>query len=174
MRRRCAGRLTPVVESNSTVSSSTMRPRSGVTNPAIILTKVVLPAPDGPNNAVTPLFASKRTASEKSPSFFSASTDSISISVEAGAGAARQPFGGDQRRERDDDGDDNQPARRAFATRHLHEGVDCRRDGLRLAGNIGHEGDGGAELAQRLGEAEHHAGDDARQGQRQRNGQEGA
>ena len=41
-------------ESNSTVSSSTMRPRSGVTSPAIMLTSEVLPAPEGPNSAVTP------------------------------------------------------------------------------------------------------------------------
>ena len=49
--------------------------------------------------------------------------------------------------------------------------VDRRRNRLRLAGNIRHEGDGGAELAQRAGKAQHHAGDDARQSQRQRDGE---
>ena len=54
MRRRCAGTSMRAALSNSTVSSSAMRPRSGVTRPAIMLTIEVLPAPDGPNSAVTP------------------------------------------------------------------------------------------------------------------------
>ena len=55
---------------------------------------------------------------------------------------------------------------------HLGEGVDGGRDRLRLARNVGHEGDGGAELAERLGEAEHDAGDEAGQRERQGHGQE--
>src|SRR5918994_6396281 len=160
MRRRCAGRLIPAAESNSTVSSCKMRPRSGVTSPAIMLTSVVLPPPTGPNRAVIPLFPSKRTTSAKSPSRFSASTDNISFSVETRAGAPRQPFGGNQRRERDDNGDNDKPACGAFATRHLQEGIDRRRDGLGFAGNVGDESNRGAEFTQRLGKAQHHARDD--------------
>ena len=46
-------------------------------------------------------------------------------------------------------------------------GIDGRRHGLRLAGNVGDEGDRRTELAHRLGEGQHHAGDDARHDQRQ-------
>src|SRR5690242_10734281 len=127
--------LIAAAESNSTVSSSTMRPRSGVIRPAIILTTDVLPAPDGPNKAVTPPCASNCAARENSPSFFSTSTDNISLSVETRAGAARQPFGCDERGQRNDDGDDHEPSGCAFAARYLHEGVDCRGDGLCLAGD---------------------------------------
>ena len=42
-----------------------------------MLTIVVLPEPEGPNSAVTPLALSKRTWSENSPSRFSTSTESI-------------------------------------------------------------------------------------------------
>ena len=64
--------------------------------------------------------------------------------------------------------------RRAFAARHLQEGIDRRRNGLRLAGNVGDESNRGAEFAQRLGKAQHHAGDDAGQRQRQGDGEKGA
>ena len=53
MRRRCAGTFTRAALSNSTVSSSAMRPRSGAIRPAIMLTIEVLPEPDAPNSAVT-------------------------------------------------------------------------------------------------------------------------
>jgi len=46
MRRRWAGTLVRVALSNSTLSSSAMRPRSGVSKPPIMLTMEVLPAPD--------------------------------------------------------------------------------------------------------------------------------
>ena len=41
--------------SNSISPSSSMRPRSGRSRPAIILIMLVLPAPEGPNKAVAPL-----------------------------------------------------------------------------------------------------------------------
>src|SRR6476660_10036612 len=135
MRRLWAGILAPDALSNSTVSSSRIRPRSGVIRPAIMLTTDVLPAPEGPNKAVAPLCASKRAAREKSPSCFSTSTDSMSLSVETRASAAGEPFGGDERHQRDYDGDDNKPARGAFAAGYLHEGIDGRGDGLGFAGN---------------------------------------
>ena len=61
------------------------------------------------------------------------------------------------------DRDEGEAQRAGVAARHLREGVDRRRQRLRLARNVGDEGDGGAELAHRLGEAQDHAGDDAGQ-----------
>src|SRR5436190_6074885 len=171
MRRRCAGTLVRVALSNKTVSSSAMRPRSGVTRPAIMLTIEVLPAPEGPYSAVAPPSVSNRAAIAKSPRRFSTSTKSISVSVIAHAGAPREPLRRNQRRERDHDGDDDKAGRGGIAVRDLREGVDRSRQRLRLAGNVGDEGDGGAELAERLGEAQHHAGDDAGQCERQRDGE---
>src|SRR5450432_1664314 len=172
MRRPCGGRLMRLSESNSTVWSIVISPRSGATSPAIMLTSVVLPAPEGPNTPVTPLPLWKRALREKSPSRFSTSTPSILFPVEAHAGAARKPFGGDQRGKRNRNGHQHQAAGRRISVGHLGVGVDGGRDGLRLARNVGHERDGGAELAERLGEAEQDAGNEAGQRQRQRHGQE--
>src|ERR1700681_4414399 len=133
MRRRCGGRLMRSAESNSTVSSIAIRPRSGATSPEIMLISVVLPAPEGPDTAVTPLPVWKRALRTKSPSRFSTSTPSILFPVEAHAGAARQPFGGHQRGERDGDGHQHEASRRRIAIGHLGEGVDGGRDRLRLA-----------------------------------------
>ena len=58
--------------------------------------------------------------------------------------------------------------RRGVAARHLRQRVDRRRDGLRLARDVGDESDGGAEFAERAGKGQHRAGDDAGQRQRQR------
>src|ERR1043166_6064372 len=112
MPRRCGAKLKPRAESNSIVPLQTIRPRSGVTSPATMLTIEVLPEPDGPNSAVTPSAASNFAATPNSPSFFSTSTASMSLPVEARAGAAREPFGGDQRHQRNHDRDDHQPRRR--------------------------------------------------------------
>src|SRR5947207_15421796 len=100
MLRRYGGWLKRPEESNSSVPSHRMRPRSGVMSPATMLTIEVLPEPDGPNSAVTPSGASNFAATENSPSCFSTSTASISAPVQPGAGAPRQPFGGDERDER--------------------------------------------------------------------------
>ena len=53
------------------------------------------------------------------------------------------------------------------AARDLGQGVDCRGEGLGLAGDVGDEGDRGAELAHAAGKGEDHAGDDAGESQRQ-------
>src|ERR1700724_2310033 len=133
MRRRCGGTLMRAAESNSTVSSIAMRPRSGATSPEIMLTSVVLPAPEGPNTAVTPLPVWKRARREKSPSRFSTSSASILFPVEAHAGAARKPLRGDQRGERDRNGHQHETPRRRVAVGRLGEGIDGGRDRLRLA-----------------------------------------
>src|SRR6202171_5582930 len=112
-----------LAESNSTVSAIAIRPRSGASSPEIMLTSVVLPAPEGPNTAVTPLPVWKRALREKSPSRFWTSTASILFPVEAQAGAARQPFGGDQRDERNGDGHQHEAPRSRVAVGHLGEGV---------------------------------------------------
>src|ERR1044072_446124 len=110
MPRRCGGTFTLPFESKSRVLPLWMRPRSGVTSPATMLTIEVLPEPEGPNSAVTPSTASNFAAMAKSPSCFSTSTASISLPVKARAGAPCEPFGEDQGGERDNDRDDDQPA----------------------------------------------------------------
>src|ERR1051326_5851314 len=104
MPRRCGGTFTPA-ESNSNVPLDETRPRSGVTRPATMLMIDGLPEPDGPNSAVTPPAASNFAATAKSANCFSTATLSISASVQPHAGAAREPFGADQRDQRDGDRD---------------------------------------------------------------------
>src|SRR5262249_31662620 len=147
--------------SNSTTPSNAMCPRSGRTRPAIMLAIVVLPAPDEPNSAVTPPAASNLASSVKSPSRFPTSSANILLSVDARVGKPREQFGCDKRQQREDDSDDHQPQCGGIARWRLRIGIDRGRDRLRLAGDIRHEGDGRAELAERFGEAQHHAGDDA-------------
>src|SRR5262249_9814199 len=144
----------------------------------IMLTSVVLPAPEGPNTAVTPDAVSNCAAIENSPSCFSTSTASIyspwkrmparrashsdstsatsesTIATTTSRPAAASPPGG------------------GVAARHLRERIDRGRECLGLARDVGHEGDGGAELAERLGEAQHETGDQPWQCQRQRHGEE--
>src|SRR4029079_11989498 len=114
MRRRWAGTLMRAALSNSTLLSIAMRPRSGVSRPPIMLTSEVLPAPEGPNSAVAPAAVSNLTAIENSPNRFSTSTERLSVSVVTQAGAAGEPFRRDEGRQRDDDGDDDEPHRRGI------------------------------------------------------------
>src|SRR5947209_9733819 len=167
MWRRCGGRLTRPAESNSSVPLTAMRPRSGVKRPAIMLTIDVLPEPEGPNRAVTPSGVSNFTATLKSPSCFSTSTTSMSAPVQPGAGAPREPFGRNKRDQRDDDCYNDEPRSRRIAAGDLQIGIDRRREGLGFARNIRHERNGSAEFAERFGKTQHHAGDDAGDGQRQ-------
>src|SRR3954452_18078702 len=107
MPRRCGGMFTPA-ESNSNIPLDETRPRSGVTRPATMLMIEVLPEPDGPNSAVTPALASNFAAMLKSANRFSTSRLSMSASMQPHAGAAREPFGADQRDQRDRDRDEHQ------------------------------------------------------------------
>src|SRR5208283_5178096 len=135
---------------------------------AIMLTTVVLPAPEAPNRAVTPVSLANFAATANSPSRLSTSTVSILNPVKPRAGAAGEPFRRDQCGERNDHGDDDERERGTVATRNLRQRVNRRRNGLCLARDVRDEGDGCAEFAERAGEGEHHAGDDAGQRQRQR------
>src|SRR5947207_8954843 len=123
MWRWCGGWLKPPAESNSSVPLTEMRPRSGVSKPATMLTIEVLPEPEGPNSAVTPSGTSNFAAMLNAPSRFSTSTASISAPVQPGAGAAREPFGRDQGDQRNDDRDDDQPRGRCIAAGNLQIGI---------------------------------------------------
>src|SRR3954470_1805077 len=147
-----------------------MRPRSGLNRPATMLTIEVLPEPDGPNSAITPSGVSNLAETVKSPSCLSTSTTSMSAPVQPVTGARGEPFGRNKRDQRDDDRDRHEPRGRGITAGDLQIRVDCSRKSLRLARNIRHECDGGAELAERFGKAQHHAGNDAGERERQRHG----
>ena len=66
-----------------------------------------------------------------------------------------------------------EPQRGRVAVGRLGQRVDGDGNRARLAGNIGDEGDGGAELAEAAGEGEHQAGENARRHQRQGDAAEG-
>ena len=130
----------------------------------------VLPEPERPNSAVSPAPASNADVeAEARPAVLD--IDGQRHRAPGAEGAARQQLRGEQ-------GGKEMASERAsgagpgVAARHLREGVDGGRQGLRLAGDVGDEGDGGAELAHRLGEAQDQPGDDARQRQRQGDGEE--
>src|SRR5689334_3693517 len=114
----------PAAASNSTSSSSAMRPRSGLDKPAIIATIDVLPEPDGPNSAVMPRSPVNSASTLNSPSCFSIATLSMSDAMHARAGAPTEPFGNDKRAERDQNGDHDQSHRRGVAARHLRQRID--------------------------------------------------
>src|SRR6187402_1760673 len=126
-------------------------PLSGVISPAIMLRMLLLPLPDGPNKAVTPAPLVNATAISASPSRFSTMT---SKDMRAPTLPPHQPFGRDQRPERQQDRHDRQAHHRRLPVRHLQRGVDRDRQGPRLAGNVGDEADRRAKLADRTREAE--------------------
>ena len=134
--------------------SSTMRPRSGRTSPAIMLMMRVLPAPDGPNSAGDAAVALERARERKvAEPLFDVDGQHVIRRASARRRGAPSHSDSDQRDQRNDDRDDDEPQRGRIAARHLRERVDRRRDGLRLARNVGDEGDRGAEFAERAGEA---------------------
>src|SRR5712691_4185984 len=151
----------------STSPSTTIRPRRGRKRPAIALTSVVLPAPERPNSAVRPAPLSNAASSTKSPKRCVTATLSTSEPQGTAGGALDQHLRDEQREERDRDRDGGQPQRREIAARYLDQRVDRGRQGLGLAGDVRDEGDRRAELAERASEGQDHAGEDARQDQRQ-------
>src|SRR6201988_573436 len=146
--RSSAGTLMSLAVSSSTSPSSSMRPRAGVDNPDRTETSVDLPAPDRPKRAVTPgVGAENSTSSEKSPRSRLHENSSMS-GAQAAAHAARQPFGQQQADKPQRYGQRRDPQRRSVAVGGLDRGVQRERQGARLARNIGHESDDGAEFTE--------------------------
>ena len=136
------------------------------------LTSEVLPAPDRPKRATSPPPRGEAGIEQESAqAMLDVDGERHSTSSRR---LARRAISSDASRRQHGDGDrdEGQAQRAHVAARHLREGVDGRGQRLRLAGDVGDEGDGGAELAHGLGEAQDHAGDDARHDQRQRHGGE--
>src|SRR5882762_9164787 len=143
-----------------------MRPRSGRRIPAMALTTEVLPAPERPKSAVTPSPASNEAARRKSPNPRSMWTESI-FPCYPPRGAAHHDFRNIERGKRQQHRDDAQAHRSLVASWSLRIGIDRERQRARLAGDVRHERDRRAELAEAAREGEQHPGDDAgkRQGQ---------
>src|SRR5262245_46817165 len=118
------------------------------------LTMLVLPAPDGPKRAVTADALLNRASRTKSPSCLRTATSNTSTS-DARSNPPRKQLGNDERRERKHNSDGDQACGICVAAGHLRVSVDRRRQCASFARNVGDEGDGGAELAERFGEAEH-------------------
>src|SRR5215467_11849103 len=161
----------PRPASNIVSPPISIRPRSGRRIPAIALTTEVLPAPERPKSAVTPSPASNEAARRKSPRLRPMSSDSI-FAVNPARRTAHQDLGKVERSEGEHYREHAQAQRRGVSGRSLRVGVDRERQRARLAGNVRHEGDGRAELAQASREGEEHAGDDAGKRERERHGKE--
>src|SRR5256885_12968382 len=168
---RGVGTSMPRSLSNTGSPLMTIRPRSGRRMPATPLTTEVLPAPERPNNAVTPSPASKAAFIWKAPSRRSMSTVSV-IAHDPSRRAPHQHFRNIQRSERQQYRNETQPQRRLVSRRRLGKGIDRERQRARLAGDVGDERDGRAELAQAAREGQQHARDDSRQRERQGDGKE--
>src|SRR5579863_1813883 len=82
-------------------------------------------------------------------------------------------FRSDEGDERQEESDDAEPQRGDVAARFLRRGIDRDRDRSRLARDIADEDDRGAELAQASREGEDGTHQDARQGERQGDAEEG-
>src|SRR5215470_3149048 len=174
MRRRSGGRSTPAAESNKARPAMAMRPASGRSSPASMLTRVVLPAPERPNSASTPVAGSTASAAKvKLPRVFRTESSSI-LATNTVVDAPRQRLRGDERDEGEDQGDDREPERGDVAGGLLGQGVDGDGDGAGLAGDIADGDNGGAELTQATCEGKHAADQYARQRQRHGDGEEDA
>src|SRR6187551_3476785 len=146
--------------SNSVSPSNAMRPRRGRSNPAMALITVVLPAPERPKRAVTPSPHSNAVSSLNAPCSCSIATDSV-ITEHSPARPPHEEFRTQQRGNGKQDRKHTEPQRRHIPARHLCEGVDRERQGLRFSGNIRYERDGRAELAETARERQERAGNDA-------------
>src|SRR5579863_3107257 len=185
----------PAALSNSTSPATSIRPRSGRSSPAIISRMLVLPAPERPSSAVSPLGASKRaamclpplsgaprcnststlnaTGSENALSEDALSKDALSKDMAPPGRIAPtgtppyQHFGSKQRRQRYQHRNDRQPDHLGFTARGLQACENRQRQRFGFARNAGDEGDGGAELPDRPGKAQHQPGQQPRHGERQ-------
>src|SRR6185295_12764759 len=133
MRRSSGGRSMPRAASNNTAPLMRIDPRSGLAIPAIALTTLVFPDPDGPKSPTIGASTENLTASSNAPSRCSMSMSIIALRPR---GAASEPFGCRQRDDRQNDGDDAQPQRLGVAAGNLGERINRQRQGLGLAGDV--------------------------------------
>src|SRR5712672_3302368 len=173
MRRRGVGTSMPRPLSNTGSPSIVMRPRSGRRMPAMALTTEVLPAPERPKSAVTPSPASKAALRRNAPRRRSMSTVSV-IASHPFCRTAHQYFRNVERGERKQHRNEAQPQRGLVSRRRLRIGIDRERQRARLAGYVGDESNGRAELSQAARKGQQHACDDSRQSQRQSDGEKDA
>ena len=81
---------------------------------------------------------------------------------------------GDERAQREDDGEDDQARGRCFAVGLVDVRENGEREGAGFAGDVGDKGDGRAKFAQAAGKCQEASHEHARRGQAQRNGNKGA
>ena len=124
--------------------------------PARMSMIVLLPAPDGPNSAATRAPVSKAGVERENTlrESFRAKADHRIIAARP---AALQPFRQSQRPHGNGRRHGCELQRGCVAARRLHMRPDRCRDRARLAGNVRHEGDRRAELAERFRKTEQHA-----------------
>src|SRR5208282_3591928 len=147
-----------------------MKAERAARNPAMRSSSDVLPAPDGPKMAVTCRCISTSTSSVKSASgseiFFSSRLMSLFFSAQEKFTA---PHGGE--------GQDDRYAQQAEGPRvvaELHVLENGERERRGLARNVAGDHDRRAKFAERAGEGEQHAADDAPRGQREGDGKKHA
>ena len=169
MRRRCGGTggRPSAVSSSVSPSSADHTRRSGRSSPAIMLIKrTSCRRPDAPNRPVRRGPGSRTRLPARIRRDCSVDVDAQHgqfpcrrlVARRANHSEAISAAHRDQRWKTT-----TSRAAARVAVGGLDQRIDRGRDGLGLAGNVGDEGDGGAELTDRLGEAEHHAGEHARQ-----------
>src|SRR6516162_6323608 len=131
----------PAAESKSARPAMAIRPASGRSSPASMLTRVVLPAPDRPKRARTPAAGSMAWAAKlKLPRCFSTEISSISpLAADARMDAPRQRLGSDEGGQRQDQRDDRKPERGKVPIGLLGQGVDGDGDRAGLTGDVADE-----------------------------------
>src|SRR3546814_13546625 len=97
-----------------------------------MLRMLVWPAPDGPNSAVSPGPAVKRAARIRSPRRRETSI-SIATALPFAMRAADEPFGKNQRAEREHNRQQREPPQHRFAARPRQRRVNCERQPARFA-----------------------------------------
>src|ERR1700757_2397442 len=125
----------PAAASKSTRPAIAMRPASGLSSPASMLTRVVLPAPDRPKRARTPVAGSAALAVKlKPPRRFSTEISSIApLAADARMDAPRQRLRSDEGGKRQDQRDDRKPEGGKVALGLLGQGIDGDGDRAGLA-----------------------------------------
>src|SRR5450432_290981 len=133
IRRRSTGTSTARAASNQSRPSRRTWPLAGRTSPAIALTSVVLPAPDAPNNAVTPgVGQANRALSSNGARRTVRSTSSTTLLSQPSAQAAREQLGEAESGEPEAKRQRCETRRRELAAGRLQGRVQGERQGLRL------------------------------------------